>query len=79
MLERQLAGIPPVGLDPLSRLASNQARCRDGAGMTEGDDLTVDAVAAATRLIAEIEIAAVFAKTLGQLRDVVGRIHGTQR
>lgn len=74
MLERQLLGIPPVGLDPLARLAGDQARCRDGAGMTKGNKLTVDAVTAAARFIAKIEIVAVFGKTPDQLRDVVGDV-----
>jgi hypothetical protein len=55
MLEREHLGIPPVGLDAVAWLASDQRRRRDQAAMAHLRQLAVDPVATAAGLVTELQ------------------------
>lgn len=74
VLQRQLLRVPPVGLDPIARLSSNQRRRSDDAAMPEIGELAIDAISASAGFIAEFEPTAVLAQSLGELGHVQRRI-----
>lgn len=56
MVEREHLRIPPVGLDTVAWLASDQGRRRDQAAMTHLRQLAVDPVATAASLATELQV-----------------------
>src|SRR6516164_541203 len=71
MKDCQLLRVAAVGLDPLTGLAWNHRRCSHSASMSQDCELPVDAIPAATRLIAEVQLS-MAGEPLGHLSDIVG-------
>src|SRR6478752_4481125 len=70
----QHEGIAPVGLHPVARLDRNERRRDDHAVMPEFGELPMQTIAARACLVAEIKLAPVAAKLLGEPADVIGAV-----
>ena len=70
----QHEGIAPVGLHPVARLDRNERRRDDHAVMPEFGELPMQTIAARACLVAEMKLAPVAAKLLGEPADVIGAV-----
>lgn len=67
----QLLRVAPVGLNSLAGLARDQRRRNHHASVAERGELAMDAVPAAARFVAEVELP-MLCKSLGHLRNSLG-------
>ena len=72
-------GISTVGLDPLARLPRDQRGRDDGAGMSEGGDQAMQAVAGRTGLVAEVQRWCFAARRLTSRRILSGEASTSPR
>ena len=74
MLQGELLRIPPVCLDPLTRFAGNQCRCRHRAAVTKINKLSVDAITASAGLVTEFQATAPIGQSLGEFGYIRRRV-----